>query len=65
MIAAASVPRSRRVSSSAPSVPGSTVSTSFPSTSGIDSAADAALTEVIPGTITAVNRLLIRLCICM
>ncbi len=65
MIAAAPVPLSRRVSSSRPSVPGSTVSTSSPSTSGVASAADAALTEVMPGTISVRKLLLIRLCMCM
>ena len=65
MIATAPVPLSRRASSSRPSVPGSTVSTSSPSTSGIASAADAALTEVMPGTTSVRNRLLIRLCMCM
>ncbi len=65
MIAAAPVPLSRRASSSRPSVPGSTVSTSSPSTSGMASAADAALTEVMPGTTSVRNRPLIRLCMCM
>ena len=65
MIAAAPVPLSLCASSSRPSVPGSTVSTSSPSTSGIASAADAALTDVMPGTTSVRNRLLIRLCMCM
>lgn len=68
MIAAASAPPAadrRDASSGRPSVPGSTVSTSFPSTSGTPNAAEAALTEVTPGTISVRNRALIRLCMCM
>ena len=65
MIAAAPVLLSLWTNSSRPSVPGSTVSTSSPSASGMASAADAALTEVMPGMISVRNRSLIRLCMCM
>lgn len=64
-MAAASVPRSLRVSSSVGMVPGSTVSTCSPSTNGVPSAADAALTEVMPGMISASKRSASLRCICM
>ncbi len=47
---------SLRLSSSTGSVPGRIVSTSSPWTSGVPVAADAALTDVTPGTMTASNR---------
>ncbi len=47
---AESVAASRAVSSSSGSVPGSTVSTSSPSTSGCPSRAEAAANDVTPGT---------------
>jgi hypothetical protein len=50
MMATESVPVRRATSSSAGSVPGSTVSTSSRSISGRPSTAAAALTEVTPGT---------------
>ncbi len=62
---AASVSESRRWSSSAGSVPGRIVSTWSPWTSGVATAADAALTEVTPGTITASKRSVRRVCMCM
>ena len=65
MITAASVSASLRRSSSGGSVPGRIVSTSSPWTSGVPVAAEAALTEVTPGTITASNRCVSRLCMCM
>ena len=55
MIAAASVCRSRSASTSGDSVPGQHVSTSSPSTSGVPIAADAALTDVTPGTMCVVE----------
>lgn len=65
MIAAASVSRRRRVSSSAGKVPGNTVSTCSPSTKGVPRAAEAALTEVMPGMISASNRSASLRCMCM
>ena len=62
---AASVSASRRSSSSAGSVPGRMVSTWSPWTRGVAIAADAALTDVTPGTITASKRSVSRVCICM
>ena len=53
---------SRRVSSATGSVPGSTVSTSSCRTSGVAAAADAALTDVTPGTISQRNRSASRSC---
>jgi hypothetical protein len=65
MIAAPFVARSRSASSAGGSVPGSTVSTSSPSTSGVAIAADAALTDVTPGTMWVSNSGEIRLCMCI
>ncbi|PQM43984.1 hypothetical protein C1Y40_05857 [Mycobacterium talmoniae] len=62
---AASVSASRRVNSATPSVPGSTDSTSSPATSGVAVAAAAALIDVTPGTMTASNRRVSRVCRCM
>ena len=63
--AAESVPASRAASSSGGSVPGSTVRISSRSTSGRPSTADAALTEVTPGTTSVSYRWASRLCMCM
>ena len=65
MITAASASVSRRDSSSTSMVPGRIDSTCSPVTSGVEIAADAALTEVTPGTITALKRSVSRVCICM
>ncbi len=65
MITAASLSASRRVSSAVGSVPGRIDSTSSPCTSGVAIAAEAALTEVTPGTITASKRSVSRVCMCM
>ena len=54
-----------RLSSSTGRVPGIIVSTSSPWTRGVPVAADAALTEVTPGTITASKRSVSRVCMCM
>lgn len=62
---AESVDASRAVSSSSGRVPGRIVRISSPSTSGVPSRAAAALTEVTPGTTSAVYRSASRLCMCM
>ena len=62
MITAPSLSASRRASSAVGSVPGSTVSTSSWRTSGVATAADAALTEVTPGTTSPPNRSASRSC---
>ena len=65
MITAASVSARRRASSLTGSVPGSTDNTSSPVASGVPIAAEAALTDVTPGTITALKRSANRVCMCM
>ncbi len=60
-----SSPWMRSASWSGGRMPGSTVRTSSASTSGVPSAAAAALTDVTPGTTSVSYRLARRLCMCM